>query len=144
MPKPEQALWKWLADRMGGAWSAQRIESTTTAPGIPDVYFSCAQPDLRGWIELKSYKGWGVESTVFDLPTWGADQRNWMRRHRAAGGRTWLFVEIRDCNEVLILPDAFALDGFGQLRTAVMRKTLYVHERRALDAKGILDALLQE
>ncbi|MFM2095240.1 MAG: hypothetical protein RIS70_2364 [Planctomycetota bacterium] len=144
MVSPERALWHWLNQRMGGHWCAQRIESIATAPGIPDVYFSCSVPaDLRGWIELKSYAHWGADHLPFDVPSWTSDQRNWMQRHHAHGGRGWLVVEYRDSAELLVLPDRFALVEVGRLKTAAVRNMLYSHPRRGLDANGILDALLQ-
>lgn len=141
MLQPERTLWKWLDRRMGNAWVAQRVESTGTAPGIPDVYFSCKSPDLRGWIELKSMRSWGPDQNPFDVLSWTPDQRNWARRHHAAAGRTWLLVEVREHDEVLLVSSEFALEKFGWYSVSTMRNSLHVLPKRTLGAKEILDAL---
>lgn len=141
MQTPEQRLWTWLDRQMGSAWFAQRIESTGTAPGIPDVYFSSPVRDLRGWIELKSISGWGPTGQPLTVSTWRPEQRNWMQLHRAAGGRSWLVVEVRETTEVCVFSDAFALDGLRQFDCDTVRRSLRVINKRNADARALLDAL---
>lgn len=137
----EQQLWRWLADRMGNTWMAQRIESTRTAPGIPDVYFSCREPDLRGWIELKSMQRWGADDQPFDPACWKPDQRNWMQRHHGSGGNTWLAVEFREAQEVVLLPSAVLLAARVPTNGVIRRMPWTIAKRNA-GAREILDALL--
>ena len=144
MRLPEQRLWDWLRDRLGGHWFAERVENEVKV-GTPDVYF--AHPRGKGWLELKSIKAWPrLESTPLKLPNWTTAQRAWMQEHSRMGGCSWLVVQIEDTNEVLILPDVIALKAIDtwtqdEARYKTARTIGMLREKRSIDAQMLLDKL---
>lgn len=144
MRLPEQRLWDWLRDRLQGQWFAERIENELRA-GVPDVYFSHAKG--RGWIELKVLDHWPrLETTRVKIPSWTAQQRNWMQQHRQHGGHAWLVVGIEQTGEVLILPDisaAQAIDHWTQDEIRLYHRTAggLLGEKRKTSAEALLDTL---
>lgn len=88
MRKPEQRMWDAIKPNMAGL-DARRIESTSTASGIPDVNY------VQGWIELKCLRGWPVrEKTIVKVKHFTADQRAFLRVRWAAGGKTFLLLKV--------------------------------------------------
>lgn len=61
----------------------QPIE-TTTANGVPDIYFSCqlGKNKFNCWLETKT-QDYKVSN----------DQINWEHAHSLAGGKTWVVTE---------------------------------------------------
>lgn len=144
MRLPEQRLWDWLRDRLQGQWFAERIENELRA-GVPDVYFSHAKG--RGWIELKVLDHWPrLEGTKVKIPSWTAQQRNWMQQHRQCGGHAWLVIGIEQSSEVLILPDISAPQAIDQwtqdeIRLFCRAAGGFLSEKRKTSAEMLLDAL---
>lgn len=144
MRLPEQRLWDWLRDRLQGHWFAERIENELRA-GVPDVYFSHTR--ARGWAELKVLDHWPrIDSTKVRIPSWTAQQRNWMRQHRQCGGHAWLVVGVEQSGEVLILPDVTALQAIDQwtqdeIRLFCRAAGGFLNEKRKTNVEMLLDAL---
>ncbi len=71
----------------------QRIESATTAAGIPDVYF--VAQGVQGWVELKARKSFPIqERTIVRLPTYTEHQRRWLARAWNQGAHVLVAVDI--------------------------------------------------
>ena len=58
-------------------------------PGTPDV--NCT----LGWIELKWLRAWPKGAgTIVALPHFTQQQRIWLQRRHAAGGKVWLLFKV--------------------------------------------------
>lgn len=82
--KPEQRLWDYIKDHMGHMGHFDRIESTFTVNGRPDVNY-CID-EREGDMELKVYDpkqgGFVLRSA----------QNIWFKRRVAEGGNCWLLA----------------------------------------------------
>lgn len=103
---PEQKIYDKLARELSkllpkGRWRMQRIE-TSTAVGVPDVYFRSGHRVC--WIETKD-----------DAYVLSKEQYAWSHREVLAGGRVWLY------NGMFMEIDVRMLDysSLGQYRKAV-------------------------
>lgn len=90
----ENSFWHRLACNYRGFDGVlQRIESGTTANGIPDVYFcACA---VAGWCELKARKEFPKRATtIVRLSTYKETQRRWLAAAWNAGTNILVAVDI--------------------------------------------------
>lgn len=113
MSKPEQAMW----DSIGPVIKCldpQRIESTLTGSGIPDVNYN------HGWIELKYVKRWPPRGGPLKLDHFTREQRGWLIRRHKAGGRAFLLLKVGD-NEWLLFYGFVAAIHLGRVK----REKLY-------------------
>lgn len=139
MKHEERTLWQWLDGAMGSNWMANRVENEAGAH-IPDVYFT-ALP-LHGWIELKVIGNWATrDTTPFRVEHWTPGQRNWMQNHREWGGNSWLLVQVKATDDLVILSNRVALDVVDKWSTLRVKTSPYVTKRRGCGAGKILAAL---
>lgn len=82
------------------------IESSCS-PGTPDINY------LHGWIELKCLEHWPVMGGALKVPHFTPQQRIWLKRRCAAGGRA--YVLIRVAKDWALLNGAFAAQHLGGL-----------------------------
>jgi hypothetical protein len=88
----ESAFWDTLRDLIGKEGHVKRCENYV-GPGTPDVNY-CIR-GVERWIELKEVDGWPKRlDTKFDIEHFTSDQRIWHRRRWAAGGISYVFVQI--------------------------------------------------
>ncbi len=112
----ESEFWGWLRDELTMGFPGihiQRIESGSTASGIPDV--NLCYKGIEAWIELKAAK-LTQRSPVkgrFDLR---ADQASWLEKRSRAGGKAWVLVGVPNYDEsegrwgeMLLFQGTFAL-----------------------------------
>ena len=72
-------------------------------PGTPDIY------TLAGWIETKWMREWPKRpSTRVKVKRFSPEQRAWLRRHAACGGRAWVLLAVN--REWLLLDGELAAD----------------------------------
>lgn len=69
---------------------AQRIESGSTACGIPDLFLQC--PMWSAWVELKQIE---AKKEVFQIP-WRPGQLAWIKKYRDHGAIFALVISIND------------------------------------------------
>lgn len=111
----ESDFWSWLRDELTTTVAnlhLQRIESGSTAAGIPDVNL-CWQ-GVEAWVELKVATLTKREPVRAKIRL-ANDQAQWMSRRCRAGGRAWLCVAVPAYEqsegrwgEILLFEGAFA------------------------------------
>lgn len=85
-------------------------------PGIPDI--NCSE----GWIELKWMKRWpknAAKSPVL-LEHFTAEQRIWLARRCARGGKAWLLLCVE--KEWLLFDGRWAAEHVGKVAQEVLRE----------------------
>ena len=85
-------------------------------PGIPDVNCSA------GWLELKWVKKWpknAAHSAVL-LPHFTQEQRIWLARRCARGGKAWLLLCAQ--GEWLLFPGRWAAEHVGNVTQEILRE----------------------
>jgi hypothetical protein len=68
----------------------QRIESGSTASGIPDMFIQC--PFFNAWVELKQVT---PKKDIFSMP-WRPGQMAWIKKYKAFGSNFALICAIND------------------------------------------------
>lgn len=91
-----------------------RVENPVCCPGTPDVNY------VGGWIELKYADRWPPRGGPLRIDHFTSQQRTWLRRRRAAGGRAFVLLKV-GTREWLLFDGVRAADVLGE----VPREQLY-------------------
>lgn len=91
----EKAMWQTLRPLMKGL-DPIRVENVVY-PGTPDVNYS------RGWIELKYLPRWPVRGGVVKVDHFTTQQRVWLTRRCAAGGKAFLLLKVGESDWLLFI-----------------------------------------
>jgi len=103
-------MWNALRPELKGL-DPVRIESHISS-GVPDVNY------VHGWIELKFKDSWPKrERTPLRLEHFTKEQRTWLRKRAAAGGRVFLLLKV-GLNEWLLFRGERAAVVVGSLPRA--------------------------
>ena len=106
------------------------------SPGCPDVNY------LHGWIELKVLPGWPMrDATPVRVSTFTPQQRLWLRRRRAVGGRAHLLLVVG--SEWLLFDGAVAARELGQATKAELLRLAQYHWLRKPTPGDLLLGLLE-
>lgn len=103
--KPEQALNNKLRMSLRGR-DPFRVENAV-GPGTPDIYY------IGGWIESKVIKDVPKRGGVVKVPHYRPDQRAWHVRHRKAGGRVHVVIEVTAMDTTFVFDGADAAVNLG-------------------------------
>ena len=89
------------------------VENPRACPGTPDVNF------VEGWIELKWLRAWPARpDTVVSIEHFTPQQRIRHRKRSAAGGSTWVLLQVR--REWLLLRGLVAAEHLGRVDRATL------------------------
>lgn len=103
---PEQETWRQLRPLMLHL-DPHRIESHMHG-GVPDVNY------VAGWVELKQIADWPKRaSTPVSHKRFEEEQRGWLTRRCAAGGRAFLMLHVRAPMQWLLFNGAVAAQVIG-------------------------------
>lgn len=105
-------MWEALRPLMSGL-DPVRIESPISS-GIPDVNYKV------GWVELKYAAGWPARKGPLRVRHFTKEQRVWLTRRCAAGGKAFLLLKVGE-HEWLLFNGAVAALYLGR----VTRERLY-------------------
>jgi hypothetical protein len=106
----EKTMWTRAAKALGGL-DPIRVENPARA-GTPDVNYGgwdrFSDTHVEGWIELKWLRRWPVNAgTVVQVPHFTPQQRSWLLRRHARGGRVHLLLKV-DVSWLLFTGDVAA------------------------------------
>lgn len=102
--------------KLPGHWT--RVENRVEA-GTPDVNYCFESADrwvITGWIELKSLDRWLRDADApVKVDHFTKQQRFWLRRRCANGGRAHLLLRVdRPQKQYLLLDGTYAADRLGE------------------------------
>ena len=99
----ESSLWKIFNKKLGRMGDHVRVENPAY-PGTPDVNYYFAGVDVEGWVELKALPKWPKRaSTPVRVDHFTQQQRVWLLRRAAAGGRVYVLLRVdEDCTYILL------------------------------------------
>ena len=114
----------------------QRIESSTTAPGIPDIF--CCYKGRSFWLESKFKQLPKREGTVikFGHQDQTSMQSNWMDRLQKAGGISMWWAKVGQ--------HWYFFRGSEWLRNGVTVKELTTYRFRYSSCEAMVSALLKQ
>jgi len=99
---PEKNFWRWLDKVMANCWSVQRHEDRYSV-GIPDLSYGVN--NINGWIELKAYEQWPVNT----IKHFTAKQAAWLTNRGEAGGHCFILIRINGTILLFNWKKAYAL-----------------------------------
>lgn len=102
--------------------------------GTPDVNF------VEGWLELKQLKHWPKNaSTIVRVPIFEKQQRVWLARRRASGGRAFLLLQVG--LDWLLFDGAVAAEHVGYDTKAKLVERALKHWPEGLDEEELCRSL---
>lgn len=131
----ERNLWKYLNNKMGVSWDAQRHEDKFTT-GIPDV--SYAIDGVSGWIELKCLEAWPLNNIAVKVPHFSPDQKLWLFM-RGRYGHAFFFLKVD--KEYLLIDGRDAMK-VGKLKKAELIQLSLLYSK-GFDKDGFTTAISQ-
>lgn len=105
-------------------------------PGIPDVNYT------DGWIELKYVKDKPIRGGIVRIPHFTIQQRIWLRKRTAAGGKCWLLLVI--CREWLLFRGDVAAEHVGNVTLEVLREVAAEKWCNRPDREVLISCLTKE
>jgi len=135
----ESAMWARLRARLDPFGHFVRVENAIES-GTPDVSY-CITPGREGWMELKWAARWPVRSGPLRLKHFTPEQRRWIRKRRACGGRVWLLLRVG--TEHLLLDGVTACVRFetGQSTRSILTRDAVWRATDAIDGRALARAL---
>lgn len=129
----EGNMWARLRERMEPYWREATRHEDKLHRGIADVSY-VSQGGHHGWIELKYLREYPKRAgTPVRIDHFTSDQRYWLKRKGAAGGYTWLLLQVQG-SRLHLLFHWNRLEGIGQTLTAAE-----LAERCVWSCVGLLD-----
>jgi hypothetical protein len=100
-------------------WKFDRIESHTTAPGIPDDACVHKATRIAGWVEVKE------EQTIPRRVKYRPRQSYWLEHHVASGGNAVTIIHIKSTDSILFIPGECSVEAETDLPGLMRRVQLY-------------------
>ena len=120
------------------------IEDKASA-GTPDVFY-CFK-GISGWIEIKHIKE-EPKKNLFKIAHYTLLQHLWLQQHQYAGGRSWLFIRIKDTCYLLKVEDLKPYIIFVEADSErfsfkdIKEKAIYTATNRKMDYEALLNILI--